>query len=249
MYSLITILILLTMLILVDWLNWEPKYSLPLKTPPEQSEEIRQATPAKKSSTGGIVRAEVPFTAQAPFWNWGDIIYEEWCEEASIIMAVSWSRWQRLTATWANAEIKNISNFEKDLFWNFLDTSVYDTAKAMKGYFNFTQYKIIEKVTKKDIIDSLGNWNILVVPVYWRDLKNPNFTQPGPIAHMLVVTWYDPLKKQFITNDPWTKNWKSYRYGEDVLYNAIWAYPSSATEHKLPAKIGRAKTIIEVYKK
>ncbi|EKE27674.1 MAG: hypothetical protein ACD_3C00172G0001 [uncultured bacterium (gcode 4)] len=253
MYILIFVLIVLTFLVLVDGFYWSSKTDT---TPVVQRTEITKAPQAVKDpqqtkdkapspSAASIV---VPFVSQAPFGNWWNSIYKEWCEEASIIMAVYWAKWKELTATIADAEIKKISDFETKLLWNYLDTSVYDTAKVMKEYFSFDQYKIVENVTKNGIKDILNNWKIVIVPAYWRDLKNPNYTPPGPVEHMLVVTWYDPKTKKFITNDPWTKSWKSFKYDEDVLFNAIWSYSSSSSDSKASAYGKRVKTVIEVSK-
>ena len=57
-------------------------------------------------------------------------------------------------------------------------------------------------------------------------LHNPNFKQPGPERHMLVIIGFDPRKKQFITNDPGTRNGANYRYNYTTLYNAIRDYPT-----------------------
>lgn len=188
-----------------------------------EEKQIQNNIPSQTS----IILEDVPFTAQAPTWNWEDIIYQEWCEEASMLMSIFWSRDEDITMETAHAEILNIYNFEKTIYGDFLDISIYDTARVLNEYFSFTQYKVIENITKDDIIESIKRWNIVIIPAFWRDLNNIHYTPPGPIPHMLVIIWYDPEKKEFITNDPWTINGKQYPYNEDVLYNAIWVYPSN----------------------
>ncbi len=193
---------------------------------------------------------KVPFTSQAPYWEWSNDIYEEWCEEASIIMAVYWTKWEELTKEIADTEMKNISNFEKKTLWTYLDTSLQDVWTVLKDYFSFNKFKIKESITKNDIIDSLNSGNILLVPVYWRDLDNPNYNSPWPTEHMVVVIWYNPLDKEFITHDPWTRNWKWFKYNEDVLFNAIWAYPTSDKKLDAPSNSNetRKKSMMEIYK-
>ncbi|MDD2565860.1 MAG: C39 family peptidase [Candidatus Gracilibacteria bacterium] len=211
----------------------------------EKVEEIKEIQVPEKA----ITISNVPFTSQSPFGNWKNIIYEEGCEEASITMAVYWARGIELTPEKADSEIKNISNFEAKIYGHFLDTSVEDTANIIKEYFSFNQYRIIENITKADIIKSISNGNLLLIPAYGRDLKNIFYTPPGPIAHMLVVVGYDPLTKEFITNDPGTKNGKDFRYNEDIFYNAIWAYPTNSGDLSPPdSTTNRIKTMIEVYK-
>lgn len=66
----------------------------------------------------------------------------------------------------------------------------------------------------------------MVVPTNGRALGNPNFTAPGPERHMLVLIGYDPETKEFITNDPGTRQGRHYRYHEEVLFSAIRDYPT-----------------------
>lgn len=195
------------------------------------------------------INNNVNFTSQAPFWDWSNNIYEEWCEEASVIMAIYWARWLNLTSEIASKEIQNISDFEAKTFWTYIDTSIDDTAKVIKEYFSFTWYTVKKDIKKSDIIQSLNNWNILLIPAFWRDLKNPYYNVPWPVEHMIVITWYNQTNMEFITNDPWTRNWKWFRYDEDLLYNAIWSYPTSKTKLSTPkANEKRQKDMIEIYK-
>jgi len=57
------------------------------------------------------------------------------------------------------------------------------------------------------------------VPAAGRELGNPNFTDPGPLYHMLVVRGY--TENNFITNDVGTRKGENYQYKYDVLMNAI----------------------------
>ena len=85
--------------------------------------------------------------------------------------------------------------------------------------------------------------------MYGRDLKNIYYTTPGPVSHMLVVVWYDPTKNEFITNDPWTKNGKWYRYDEDILFGSIWTYPTIEYKINPPdPNLIRKKSMIEIFK-
>lgn len=104
-----------------------------------------------------------------------------------MLMTVYWSKNQKLTSEIADAEIVKISQFEDAIFGTFHDTSVTDTAKVMEEYFSFKKYRVKESIKKTDIIESLQNGRIVLVPAYGRDLHNKNYTPPGPIPHMLVV--------------------------------------------------------------
>jgi len=45
-----------------------------------------------------------------------------------------------------------------------------------------------------------------------------------------VVTGYNPETDEFITNDPGTRQGRSFVYGADKLFNAIRVYPSGYHE-------------------
>ena len=68
--------------------------------------------------------------------------------------------------------------------------------------------------------------NIVIVPANGRVIGNPYFNPPGPARHMVVIRGYDPVTKEFITNDPGTERGENYRYPEAVLYNGIRDYPT-----------------------
>ena len=79
---------------------------------------------------------------------------------------------------------------------------------------------------KEDIKKALSENRLVIVPTDGQKLKNPNFTQPGPPRHMLVIVGYDDTTREFITNDPGTRKGEGYRYSQDVLYEAILDYPT-----------------------
>jgi dihydropteroate synthase len=47
---------------------------------------------------------------------------------------------------------------------------------------------------------------------------------------MVVVLGYDIPKNIFIVNDPGTRFGKNYEYNMDLLYNAIYSYPTGYHE-------------------
>jgi hypothetical protein len=252
--SAIVLVIITIAIVALQWDIFFPQKS-ELKTLPDEKSitwilNNNTGTHWSKQEENITLIADVPFTSQAPFENWGNSIYEEWCEEASVLMAIYWERGIQITDAIASEEIREISDFEEGLFWVFHDTSLFDTAKVMEKYFSFTKYTIKEDIQKSDIIQSLKDNRILLVPVYGRDLHNIHYTPPWPIPHMLVIVWYDPGTMEFITNDPGTKHGERYRYDEDILFDAIWLYPTSS-EVKLPppekSEI-RKKAMLEVYK-
>lgn len=195
--------------------------------PVKDKEDDKKEIPVKKEN----ILFDVTFTSQAPFGEWSDPRQQDACEEASALMAVKWARGESFTLEEAKEEILQISKYQTDNFGEYRDTSADDTlARIIHGYFGFKNAEVQKNITKKDIIAELEKGNLVVIPTDGQLLYNPNFTPPGPERHMLVIRGYDYDKKIFITNDPGTRQGKSYKYNEDILFTAIQNYPTGYHE-------------------
>ncbi len=162
---------------------------------------------------------KVPFTPQAPTGNW-DQLHNEACEEASAIMAAAYFSGDtrtKIPATEVEEEITNLVNWQQNNFGYYLDTTAEETAEMIRGFYNLNA-KIVADYTEKDIKDALNANKIPIIVAAGRKLGNPNYRQPGPIYHMLVVRGYTTTK--IITNDPGTRNGESYLYSFTTLKNA-----------------------------
>lgn len=200
------------------------------------------------SEIAEIIRLEVPFIVQAPLGNWSDSVFQNACEEASIAMAMAWVKnAKEVIPAEAKEKIDDIVKFENKNFGYNTDTNLLDVQKIFEKHFNYQNVSIKENIFSKDIKNELQKGNIVILPVFGRALKNPNFTPPGPIAHMLVVTGFDPETKEFITNDPGTRSGGNYRYSENILLDAIWHYPSGkdAPPEPLTGSLQKAMLIVE----
>lgn len=181
-----------------------------------------------------VVIIDVPFISQAPGGNWDETVFQDGCEEASVIMAMKWVYGQKITKEGAEEEIRKISEFEDGLFPKAIDISADDTVKLVKEYYNFSNIEIKKNINANEIKNELKKGNVVLVPAYGRALKNPYYTAGGPTTHMLVVIGWDENRKEFITNDPGTKRGEKYRYGEKVLFDAIWQYPTGQKHADVP---------------
>ncbi|EKE12016.1 MAG: hypothetical protein ACD_14C00040G0002 [uncultured bacterium] len=191
------------------------------------------------------IKLDVPFIVQAPLGNWSDPVFQNACEESSIVMAMGWVNGAKTISSQAAMEqINNIVKFENETFGYNADTDMSDVEKIFKQYFNHQNVTVKEDVMIEDIVNELQYGNLLIAPVFGQALGNPFFTSPGPIAHMLVVIGYDGESKEFITNDPGTKRGADYRYDEKVLFEAIWEYPSGKGPIETPVKGGIEKTVL-----
>ncbi len=162
----------------------------------------------------------VPFTSQAPFGNWA-MPWQEFCEEASVVMSVHFLLGTPLTMSRAEAEMQIIKQYEQIVFKKYYDTSATETASILKNLYGFKNINTERISSASDITKELSQGHIVVVPTAGRLLKNPNFTPPGPLYHMVVVKGFDSAKRTFIVNDPGTRNGNGYIYDQSVLMNAI----------------------------
>ncbi len=168
----------------------------------------------------------VPFTSQAPSAQWSDPVFQNACEEASILMAAAWARNEETLPekTVVELGIRSISaDAEKRFGENAYDTSAEDTATLFREY-SKVEANVRHDVTRDDVTNAIRRGNIVIAPFDGRKLGNPNYTPPGPVYHMLVIIGYDAETGEFVTNDPGTRRGASYRYDEAVLFDAIRDY-------------------------
>lgn len=193
-----------------------------------------QKKPSKENPTVSVEKSifhTVPFSSQAPSGQWNNPIYQDGCEEASMIMAAAWADDRReLSKQFVEVEIKKLTDFEAGEKGFGLDVSTNGVAEILHSYFHLENIRVVYDIQLEDIVQALHEENVVIIPVNGRELGNSNFTQPGPLNHMLLVIGYDSLKREFITNDPGTRKGKGYRYDENVLLSAVRDYPTGYHE-------------------
>lgn len=165
---------------------------------------------------GDIVRQTidaVPFYAQAPLGKWTDLRQQEGCEEASVLMAVDWARGTHQTPEETEESIITMSEIERVKYGSFIDTSAYDTYERLFiEQESFLDAEYLEGVDAVDVLYALSQGAIVLVPVNGTLLNNPYFQAGGPLRHMLVVSGYDHVTGEFITQEPGTARGQNYRY-------------------------------------
>lgn len=140
-------------------------------------------------------------------------------------MAMSWIRGTDITPEKARQEILAVSDYELTNYGVFLDTSAQDTVERIfKGYYKYQNAEVVYDISAENIKNELRKGNLVITPMNGQELHNPYYTQPGPLRHMLVIIGFDPDSKEFITNDPGTRQGKQYRYPEDIFFKAISDY-------------------------
>jgi len=207
-----------------------------MKNDADVSNEKESNLNAEETKTEKKEIGVVPFQVQAPGGRWNEPLFQNGCEEASMIMAARWiQNLDELDAGAMDKEIRRVASKEEKMYGHAVDTSIEDTCETLKQLFGMTSAKVVNLESIGSVIEQLNAGKLIIVNAFGRALGNPNFTSPGPITHMLVIVGYDAQKKQIITNDPGTKNGRGYRYDENVFWKALWNYPTSE-EHPEPPK-------------
>ena len=162
----------------------------------------------------------VPFTVQAPWGNWSEP-WQEFCEEASVVMAAHFLWRTPLTPSLANQEMRIIQQYENAVFGRYQDTSAAETARILRELYGFKQIFVRPVGGAKDIKQELFAGHIVIVPAAGRMLKNPYFKGLGPKYHMLVIVGYDDTRGGFIAHDPGTRRGQNFAYPQTRLIDAI----------------------------
>ncbi|MFH1426761.1 MAG: C39 family peptidase [Candidatus Kerfeldbacteria bacterium] len=160
---------------------------------------------------------DIPFTPQAPHANW-DLPYQEACEEASMMMAARFLQGRTIEdADDADRAILQLVEYGKSLGYP-VDTTAEETATILTSFYGL-RTEVLRDFSWDEIKEAIADGYPVIIPAAGQQLQNPNFTEPGPRYHMLVIKGYSPEK--IITNDPGTKNGFNYEYDYNTLFSAI----------------------------
>lgn len=181
--------------------------------------QTQSVDPAPPANLPAQVNLAVSFTSQAPHQNW-DLPYQQFCEEASVLMAASYVKNQPISVpNDADAKLLAIRNFEIKRFGFYEDTNADETAIILREYFDISKVEVVPNPTSDTIKSDLAQGKVVIVPLAGREIGNPNYKQPGPLYHMLVIKGYTK-NGDFITNDPGTRKGADYTYKPSVIINA-----------------------------
>ncbi len=188
----------------------------------------------------------VPFTSQAPSGEWKNPLFQNGCEEASVLIASHFEHQETISNKKAQEEILRLLKLSMKMFGTSVDTSAKDTLKLFQAYTGRNDGILLDEVTGDILRARLARGEILIVPMNGQLLGNPHFTYPGPVTHMLVLLGYDAKTKEYITHDPGTRFGARYRYPLERFENAIRDYPTgdhlpSVSVEKRAIVIGRQR--------
>ncbi len=163
----------------------------------------------------------VPFTSQAPFGNWSES-YQDFCEEASAVMAAHFLWGVPVTANIAESEMRIMKRYEELVLGGRSDdTSIDETASILRVLYGFKNITTRVIRSPDEVKKEISAGRLVLAPTAGELLKNPYFKHPWPLYHMVVIRGYDDAKNTFITNDPGTRRGNGLSYGQSVLWDAI----------------------------
>lgn len=191
--------------------------------PPYAFSSSRPIEPPVQSAESVYIK--VPFTSQAPYGVW-DVIHEETCEEAAILMARAWMYDLPLTKENVEYELQKIVQWENLNFGTFENTSAAETALIAKRIYGMDA-RLIDRPTIDDIKRELRNNSVIAMGLAGRELQNPHFTPPGPVYHMIVIRGYDA--NGFFANDPGTYRGENFYYPFNIIEEAAHDWSGSQT--------------------
>jgi len=197
-----------------------PTQSTPQTTPPasQSAPQSQPTSETKEKKLPSSYDLTVPFVPQAPFGVW-DNLHDNACEEASIILVHYYKIGKSLSREQADSEINKMVNYEIKKYGKHKDLTAQETADLAKEFYGYKNVKVAYDFSWDDVKREIANNNPVIVPAAGRLLNNPNFRQPGPVYHMLVIRGY--TQNEIITNDVGTRKGESYKYSYQTLDGAI----------------------------
>lgn len=193
--------------------------SLPKEEERSQKKEVSSSQP-KEITIPSEINLAVPFTSQAPFARW-DAFDEEMCEEATLAMVNRFYQNRQFSSKDdAQNALQEIKDWEEKNLPDWQSNNAEEIARVAREMLGYQKARVIDLTDFQQIKEQLARQNPIILPAAGRELKNPNFKQPGPLYHMLVVRgWL--TDGRIITNDPGTRRGLGYIYDQEILWNAI----------------------------
>lgn len=181
----------------------------------------------------------VPFIPQTAGKGW----VEPWksaCEETSITIIDHYYSGQKLDNKIGRNEILRLVKKENEILKKNKDTDLEETARMINLFYPWEAH-IVENPTLEDVKAELEAGRPVIVPVYGPDLKNRYYAKTID-AHMFVVSGFDDENREFIVQEVGMKKGRNFRYGYDLLLNAVHEYvPGRKTKSGRRAVIFTAK--------
>lgn len=161
---------------------------------------------------------KMTFYSQAPFGNWS-MPWQEACEEASVLLVANAYYNKNWTRTQFNDQILNLVDWQNKHFGNYMDTNMAHTGQMLEQVLGLKSITH-ENPSLADVKTILNKGHLIIMPFAGKKLGNPNYTNGGPVYHVLVIKGYKEGEK-VITADVGTRNGEDYVYKWGILQNAM----------------------------
>lgn len=210
----------------------------------KETKKIEEPVVEQEKLPSKFINDNVPFVSQAPNSDWKDERLQDGCEEASVVMALAWINSENsVNKSEALKRIIEASDWFLNNIGTFHDASVQDVVRILKEFYKVNDVKIINEPKLIQLKEFLSQEKLIIVPTNGRLLGNPNFSGLGPERHMIVLTGYNDLTGEFITNDPGTRKGENYRYPYDIVLKANLSYPTGF--HEKMESIEKAVIVVD----
>ncbi len=173
-------------------------------------------------SVDAAVFNSVPFTSQAPFGDWSEP-WQNACEETAIIMIDSFYGGTYLNPNLARDLILKTLSLKESIYGTSLDETAEQMVGVINAFYPWEAY-VVENPTLEQIKKELAFGRPLILPAYGNALANPFFRSEQLDYHVIVISGYDDVTGEFITQDPGTKHGLDLRYTFDTIMNAMHDY-------------------------
>jgi len=177
---------------------------------------------AEKISIPDEFQLSVPFVPQAPFANWD--VHNDSCEEAGILLAHYFYSQQSLTKDVADAELKEMINFQNDNYGGQKDIFGEGISKLAKDFYGYEPRVVsvdIERI-KEEIYS--GNPVILMTTAAYLKPEKNDYPEMG--YHVIDAVGYNQYG--IIAHDVGTITGENTFYSNQTIMNAIADYDNLA---------------------
>lgn len=177
----------------------------------------------------------VPFTPQAPDGRW----IEPWqnaCEETTVAMVNAYYTNKQLTDSKARKGIQAVLKQKEKMFGKSKDESPQKIVELINKTYRW-RAKRAYGMTIADIQREIDARHPVIFPFDARKVTNPNFSDPKPEYHMVVIIGYDDVAKEFIVQEPGTSKGEKFHYSYDELVVANAMYTVRDSKERLGGEV------------
>ncbi len=182
-------------------------------------EDILETKTSTVSPEPSEVEETPPFTTQAPLGMW-DKPWAGYAEEACVWMAMKWFQQEDFTSIYNTADdLEALGLWEVQKFGTSDLTDIPQTLQIVLEYFNHKHAFLSGDITESGMREHLEEGALLIVPVNGQILANPNYSDPAPEHHMILI--YGATETGFLAHDPGTRRGEGVEYGTQKILDAI----------------------------